>query len=171
MGNSTEQTTWFLKHTAKGWGLGEEKPRREGIYRLRERWETSSECDTSTKGTACPCLESWAQRNKNLWAGNLNAEYLILRNYCWFFFFFVAVILQFSLKMAAYLFENAYIGRRMAVMICWSWFASKLSKGRGRERMLIKQDWPHTDCWHFVKARWEFVILLSLLLYMLEIFL
>lgn len=29
MGNSTEQTTWFLKHTAKGWGLGEEKPQRE----------------------------------------------------------------------------------------------------------------------------------------------
>lgn len=36
MGTSTEQTTWFLKSTAKEWGVGENS-QREGIQRLRQK--------------------------------------------------------------------------------------------------------------------------------------
>ena len=44
-------------------------------------------------------------------------------------------------------------------------------KWRGRERVLIKQDWPYVDYWHFVVARCSFMMLISLLLYIFEIFL
>lgn len=38
MGNSTEQTTWFLKYAAEvcGGRYGEENPKREGTHRLRD---------------------------------------------------------------------------------------------------------------------------------------
>lgn len=37
MGNSTEETTWFLKYTAEvcGGRGGEKNPKREGTHRLR----------------------------------------------------------------------------------------------------------------------------------------